>query len=248
MLKIAAGLAALIMLGDAPAAVQDDAEVRLHQDWAWLGRYRAEDDAQRAGLRRPDVVFIGDSITRSWIDKRSAFFRPGLLNRGIGGQTSAQILLRFRQDVIDLNPLAVHIMMGTNDIAANTGPITLEGVEENFETVCELARAHGIRVILAATPPAASFPWRPGLETADKIRTLNAWIKAYATRTGAVYADYTSVLDDGQGGMKPGLAYDGVHPTEAGYEAMAPVTRKAIAEALKPGPQNRAHGRRGQAF
>jgi lysophospholipase L1-like esterase len=208
------------------------AETRLHDDWAWLGRYQAADQALIASGVRPDVVFMGDSITQGWPDKTPAYFRPGLVGRGISGQTSPQMLVRFRQDVIDLKPRAVHIMMGTNDIASNTGPMTLEQTEANFQTLTELALAHHIQVILASIPPSAGFPWRPGLETALKIQTLNTWIKAYAARVGAIYADYTSVLDNGAGGMKPGLSYDGVHPTAAGYLAMAPVTDKAIAEAL----------------
>jgi lysophospholipase L1-like esterase len=179
------------------------------------------------------VVFMGDSITEGWLDRAPAYFRDGLVDRGISGQTSPQMLVRFRQDVIDLHPRAVHIMMGTNDIASNTGPMSLEETEANFQTLSELARAHHIRVILASIPPASGFPWRPGLATAEKIRTLNTWIRAYAARTGAVYADYTSVLDDGQGGMKPGLAMDGVHPTAEGYAIMAPVADRAIAQAMR---------------
>ena len=234
-IAVAASLA-LGMVGRvvaAPAAPADEAEARLHTDWAWMGRYASENAAVIASGHRPDVVFIGDSITQGWRDRVPAYFNETRIDRGIGGQTSPQMLVRFRQDVIALKPRAVHIMMGTNDIASNTGPMTLEQTEANFETLSELARAHGIKVILASIPPAANFPWRPGLETADKIRTLNAWIKAYAARTGAVYADYTAVLDDGAGGMKPGLAADGVHPTPAGYAVMAPVADKAIAQALR---------------
>jgi len=215
-----------------PTPTPDPAEVRLHTDWAWLGRYQAANQALIASGARTDVVFIGDSITQGWFDKNPAFFTPGRVGRGIGGQTTPQILVRFRQDVIDLKPKVVHIMMGTNDIASNTGPMTPEQTEANVETLTELAKAHHIRVILASIPPAARFPWRPGLETVEKIRTLNAWIKAYAAKVGETYADYTSVLDDGQGGMKPGLAYDGVHPTQAGYAVMDPVAEKAIAQAL----------------
>jgi lysophospholipase L1-like esterase len=216
-----------------PAAPTPE-EQRLHTDWAWMGRFRAEDAALVARGVRPDVVFIGDSITQGWLDKAPAFFTPGRVDRGIGGQTTPQMLVRFRQDVIDLKPRAVHIMAGTNDIAGNTGPISLEETEGNLASMTELAQAHGIRVILASIPPAANFPWRPGVETAEKIRAANAWIRAYAARVGAVYADYTAVLDDGRGGMKPGLASDGVHPTPAGYAVMAPTAERAIAEALAP--------------
>ena len=210
-----------------------EAEARLHSDWAWMGRYREANAALKASGKRVDVVFLGDSITQGWYDKVPAYFREGLVGRGIGGQTSPQMLVRFRQDVIDLHPRAVHIMMGTNDIAGNTGPMSPEETEANVQTLSELARAHHIQVILASIPPAASFPWKPGLETVSKIRVLNAWVRAYAARTGAIYADYTAVLDDGDGGMKPGLAVDGVHPTPEGYALMAPVADKAIAKALR---------------
>ena len=124
-------------------------------------------------------------------------------------------------------------MAGTNDIAGNTGPMTLEETQANITSMTELAQANGIAVILGAVPPAAAFPWRPGLETAERIRTLNRWLRAYATGVGATFADYTAVLDDGRGGMKLGFADDGVHPTAAGYAAMAPVTAAAIARALR---------------
>jgi lysophospholipase L1-like esterase len=215
-----------------PAYPDPVTAARMQTDWAWMGRYRAADQGLEASGQRPDVVFMGDSITQGWVEKAPGFFRPGLVGRGISGQTSPQMLVRFRQDVLDLRPRAVHIMMGTNDIAGNTGPMTLEETEANFMTLAELARAHGIRVILASIPPAAAFPWKPGVDPVERIRALNGWLRGYAQRTGAIYADYTAVLDDGRGGMRPGLSSDGVHPTPAGYAAMAPVTERAIAEAL----------------
>ncbi len=230
---LALPLLSTLALAASPAAPTDPAaEARLHTDWAWMARYKADDAAREAAGQRPDVVFMGDSITQGWYDKVPTYFRPGLVDRGIGGQTSPQMLVRFRQDVLDLHPRAVHIMMGANDIAGNAGPMSLQETEANFETLSELARAHGVKVILASVTPAADFPWRPGLETVGKIRTLNAWIRTYAARTGAVYADYTAVLDDGRGGMKPGLSVEGVHPTAAGYAVMAPVANAAIVRAL----------------
>jgi lysophospholipase L1-like esterase len=225
-----------------PAWPDPATEARMKVDWAWLGRYRAADQALEASGQRPEVVFIGDSITQGWTDKAPAFFHAGVVGRGISGQTSPQMLVRFRQDVLDLRPRVVHIMMGTNDIAGNTGPMSTEETEANFMTMAELARAHGIGVVIASIPPAASFPWKPGVETVEKIRALNGWLRAYAERIGAVYADYTAVLDDGRGGMRPGLASDGVHPTSAGYALMAPVAEKAIAEALG-GERGRPFGR-----
>lgn len=216
----------------AAAPEPDAAEQRLHTDWAWIGRYRAENAALVASGVRPDVVFMGDSITEGWPGKAPATFAPGRTGRGISGQTTPQMLVRFHEDVVALHPRAVHIMAGTNDIAGNTGPMTLEETQANIVSMTELAKAGGVAVILGSVPPAASFPWRPGLETAQTIRTLNAWIRSYAAQVGATYADYTAVLDDGRGGMKPGYASDGVHPTAAGYAAMAPVTEAAIAKVL----------------
>lgn len=209
-------------------------EKRLHEDFAWLARYQPDNVKLLASDRRPDVVFMGDSITQGWIDKVPHFFRAGLVDRGIGGQTTPQMVLRFRQDVIDLHPRAVHIMAGTNDIAGNTGAMSIAQTQANIMTMAELAKLHRIRVILASIPPAANFPWKPGVETVSRIVALNAWLKTYAAQTGAIYADYTAVLDDGYGAMKPGLSVEGVHPTAAGYAVMAPVADQAIANALAP--------------
>ncbi|MET3436696.1 GDSL-type esterase/lipase family protein [Sphingomonas sp. 1185] len=216
------------------AAKPDEGEIRLHNDFGWLGRY------QQANARVTGpvtIVFMGDSITQGWFDKMPGFFTPGRIGRGIGGQTTTQMLLRFRQDVIDLKPKVVQIMAGTNDIAGNTGPMTPEQTEANIMSMAELARAHGIRVILASIPPADHFPWRPGLDTASRIAVLNDWMKGYAARTGATYADYWSALHDGQA-TRVSLTYDGVHPNEAGYAVMAPVAEAAIRTALaRPAPR-----------
>jgi lysophospholipase L1-like esterase len=204
-------------------------------DWANLCRYRAENAAlpPRAPGEPPRVVFMGDSITQFWKDKDPPFFRgTGYVDRGIAGQTTPQMLLRFEQDVIALRPQAVHIMAATNDVAGNTGPSTLEDVENNFRAMATLAKAHGIAVILASVPPATDFPWKQGLAPAPKIAALNAWLRDYARREGFIYADYTAVLADPAGAMRPGLSSDGVHPTEQGYAVMEPVTRRAIARAL----------------
>lgn len=218
------------------AAPAQDAEQRLHQDWAWLGRYQQANAAIAPSDTRRRVVFIGDSITQGWFDKVPGFFGADRIDRGIGGQTTPQMVLRFRQDVIDLHPAAVQIMGGTNDIASNTGPITLEQTQANIMTMCDLARANGIRVILASIPPAAAFPWRPGLEVASKIERMNLWLKRYATRIGATYADYWTALHDGPA-QRAAFTVDGVHPNERGYAAMAPVAEAAIREALaRPAP------------
>jgi len=206
---------------------------RLSTDFAYLARYREANAALVPTPGHPRIVFMGDSITEGWVNKAGGFFTPGRVGRGIGGQTTPQMLLRFRQDVIDLHPVIVHIMAGTNDIAGNTGPMTPEQTQANIKSMVELAHAHGIRVILASIPPADQFPWKPGVDAAQRIAAMNGWLKAYAARSGCVYADYWSALKQSNGlGMREGLSSDHVHPTEAGYEVMAPVAQAAIKRAL----------------
>src|SRR5689334_11613611 len=200
-------------------------EERIHTDWAQLGQYRADDVRVRqlpAAERR--VVFLGDSITRGWEVFHPEFFTAnGFIDRGISGQTTPQMLVRFRQDVILLEPAAVHIMAGTNDVAENTGPFDPEATRNNLMSMVELARMHRLRIVLSAIPPAAAFPWRTVAEPVSKIRTLNEWIRAYAVQNGFGFADYTALLDTGAGAMKPALTYDGVHPNRAGYLTMEQV-------------------------
>ncbi|WBO22080.1 GDSL-type esterase/lipase family protein [Sphingomonas abietis] len=210
---------------------------RLHNDWPWLGKYKAANAALPARSKEPRIVFMGDSITENWHSMVPEFFAAGRVGRGISGQTTPQILLRFRQDVLDLHPAVVQILAGTNDIAGNTGPMTMEETQANIRSMMELAHAHGVRVIIASVPPAARLPWAPGLAVTDKIEALNAWLKTYAAETGSVYADYWSALQDGHGGFHAGWALDGVHPNKIGYAVMAPIAQKAIAAALaRPAP------------
>jgi lysophospholipase L1-like esterase len=208
----------------------------------WFGRdfgmisYYADDNAKLLASREPvDVVFLGDSITEGWHDKRPGFFTRGRIDRGIGGQTTPQMVLRMYSDVVALRPRAVHIMAGTNDIAGNTGPMTAEMSENNFRAMSDIARRHGIAVLLAPVPPAASFPWKPEVQKRPRIAELNQWLEKFAHESGATWVDYRRVLDDGTGAMKPGLAVDGVHPTEAGYDAMAtviePILRRVFGRA-----------------
>jgi lysophospholipase L1-like esterase len=192
----------------------------LKEDWPWLGRYADDNRKLIAARRKVDIVFMGDSITEGWQSKRPAFFTPGRICRGISGQTTPQMVLRMMADVIALKPRLIHIMAGTNDIAGNTGKITVAQSCDNLRMMTELAQANGIKVLLASVPPAGDFPWRPGLETVKPIRAINVWLAGYARRARATYVDYTPVLADAKGAMKPGLAFDGVHPTEAGYAAM----------------------------
>jgi len=214
------------------AAEQAEGE-RLRTDWAQLARYR---DANRRlpppGAARPRVVFFGDSITESWSLADLGLSQLEVLNRGIGGQTTPQMLVRFRQDVVELKPAVVHILAGTNDLAGNTGPTTLEAIENNLSSMVEIATANHIAVVLASVLPTVDYPWRKGLEPAGKIVALNDWMRAYARRHKLVYADYDSAVADARSGFKSALADDGVHPNRAGYAAMGPIARAAIRQAL----------------
>jgi uncharacterized protein (TIGR02246 family) len=207
----------------------------LQNDWANLGRYR-EENAKLAppGPRENRVVFYGNSITEVWAKFFPSMF-PGksYIGRGISGQTTPQLVVRFNQDVVALKPKVVVILAGTNDIAGNTGPSTIEMIEDNLRSMAEIAKANGIRVVLSSVLPVYDYPWRPGLEPAPKIMALNAWMKDYAAKHGATYLDYHSAMQDARHGMREGLASDGVHPTEAGYRVMAPLAEKAIADALR---------------
>ena len=210
-------------------------EAAFHNDWANLQKYRDSNAKLSPPLKDENrVVFMGNSITEGWAPYFPAMF-PGkpYIGRGISGQTTPQMLVRFRQDVIDLKPKVVVILAGTNDIAGNTGPSTLEMIEDNIASMAELAKENGITPVLSSVLPVYDYPWKPGLEPAPKIIALNKWIKDYAAKHGAVYLDYHSAMADARGGMRPELANDGVHPTEAGYRVMAPLAERAIAEALR---------------
>lgn len=207
----------------------------LLADWAQLGRYRKDNAAlppPPAGERR--VVFYGDSITEGWGANGVPFF-PGkpYVNRGISGQTTAQMLVRFRQDVIALHPTVVVILAGTNDLAGNTGYATLEMIEDNLRSMTELAQAHGIRVVLSSVLPVTDYPWRPGVRPAAKVRALNAWLRDHAQVHDAIYLDYHAAMSNADGGLDAHLATDGVHPTPAGYAVMAPLAQAAVEEALR---------------
>lgn len=208
-------------------------------DWPQLQHYRAENAALGAPVRgQPRVVLFGDSITEGWGRTGSDSFFPGkgYINRGISGQTTAQMLLRFNQDVIALQPAVVVILAGTNDIAGNTGPASQTMIEANLHAMVDLARAHGIAVVLASVLPVSDYPWQPGVQPAPKVRALNTALQRYARAQQLVYLDYHSALANRDGGLDKALADDGVHPTAAGYARMAPLAEQAIAAALQSPP------------
>lgn len=186
------------------------------------------DQEKTAATKAPTVVFMGNSITQSWPDFTPGFWsKPAYINRGIGGQTTDELLDRFERDVIEVEPDAVVILAGTNDIAQNNGPVPLEAVRDNIIEMCQQADEHGIRVILCSILPAMDYPWRPGLEPAEKIVRVNAWLRAYAKEMEISYVDFHSKMSDDQNGMIPELAYDGVHPNENGYQLMVEILKNA---------------------
>jgi len=202
----------------------------LAVDWAQRCRYRAENASlPKAGPRR--LVLVGDSITQGWKEQVPGLFDGQLLDRGISGQVTEQMLLRLREDALALSPAAVQLMAGTNDLAGNRGPTTIATIEGNIASMAELAHAHGVRVLIASIPPANAFPWRPDIHPAGDIATLNAWLRGYAAREHHTYVDYFAVLADDQGGMKAEYSSDGVHPNAAGYAAMQPVLEAALKRA-----------------
>jgi lysophospholipase L1-like esterase len=205
-------------------------------DFAELNRYR-EANAQLPPTAQGEnrVVFFGDSITDGW--KLDTYFpNKRYINRGIGGQTTPQMLLRFRQDVIDLSPKVVVILAGTNDIAGNTGPMTVEQIEANYASMAELARAHSIRVVFSSVTPIYNYTARSQTmfltRSPEKIAVLNQWLSSYCEQNKLVYLDYYSAMEDSRGMLQQALAVDGLHPNEAGYKIMAPLAEAAIEKAL----------------
>jgi lysophospholipase L1-like esterase len=235
-------LAALIALFCSAALAQTDDVAKLQaqidrdkktlQDWPALSRY-ADDNAK---LAASTVVFMGDSITDSWIKRSPKFFadNPGYIDRGISGQTTPQMLIRFRPDVIALKPKVVVILAGTNDIAGNTGPMTLEMIEDNLSSMVELAKANGIKIVMSSVMPVCDYI-RPQTERRPpaKIIALNEWLKDYSAKNGLVYLDYYSAMLDDQNMFKKEITYDGLHPNEAGYAIMEPLAANSIAAALR---------------
>lgn len=224
-LKITFGLLLFVLISNASYA----------QDWANLNRYK--DDNAKLGLPKHGenrVVFMGNSITDFWINNFPEYFSDnGYIDRGISGQTTPQMLVRFRADVINLKPKVVTILAGTNDIAGNTGPSTLEMIADNIFSMAELAKANGVKVVLSSVLPVYDYPWKPGLKPAEKIIELNKMIKTYAESHDIIYLDYFSSMADERNGMKAEYSKDGVHPNKAGYTVMMDLGTKAINKALK---------------
>jgi lysophospholipase L1-like esterase len=214
------------------------------KDWPALGRYRdANTQVAAPAKNETRVVFMGDSITDNWDDPKYGGFFPGkpYIDRGISGQTTPQMLIRFRPEVIALKPKVVVILAGTNDIAGNTGPTTLAAIEDNLISMAELARANKIRVVLSSVMPISDYEktkeGKPVIRSVqrppEQIKALNEWMRKYAADTDAVYLDYYSAMVDDKGFLKDELSEDGLHPNQKGYEVMAPLAEQAIAAALK---------------
>jgi lysophospholipase L1-like esterase len=205
------------------------------QDWANLKGYQNENAALTAPTKGENrVVFMGNSITQGWKETHPNFFSENpFIDRGISGQTTPQMLIRFRQDVIALQPKVVVILAGTNDIAGNTGPSTLEMIMDNLSSMAEVANANKIKVILCSVLPAYDYPWRKGMESNIKIPKLNEMIKSYCEKKGFYYLDFFSEMNDGNNGMIAEFTTDGVHCTSKGYEKMESMVKPAIEKALK---------------
>jgi lysophospholipase L1-like esterase len=203
----------------------------LVRDFPDLCHYKSDNEAILQGAH-PSAVFMGDSITEGWGVGDPSLFSRNVVDRGISGQTSPQMLVRFYQDVVALHPQAVHIMAGTNDVAGNTGPSSPDDFKNNIRAMVDLARANHIRVVLASILPAERFAWRPEIQPADQIRQLNAWLRQYAAQHKLTYADYYASLTTPSGSFRPELSNDGVHPNTDGYAAMRPIADAALRQAL----------------
>ena len=200
-------------------------------DWAQF--YRYDKANAQASSQKANVVFMGNSITDFWVNRDPKFFSDnGFLGRGISGQTSSEMLVRFRRDVIDIHPRVVVILAGTNDVAENNGKIELSNVLGNIQSMCELARANRIEPVLCSVLPCNHFAWRKDLQPAKKIQELNALIHEYADRAEIAYVDYYTPMATADGGMRPELTKDGCHPNDTGYKIMEEVVMGIISQAL----------------
>lgn len=199
------------------------------QDWPQLSYYQEANKALETSGNTVEAVFFGDSITEGWPQFNPSFFDSNnFVGRGIGGQTTPQLLLRFRQDVLDLRPKKVILLAGINDIAENTGPISLEAIMENIKGITEMAIANEVEMVLCAVLPANSFPWRPSIIPTNKVIALNQMIMAYALEKNLIYVDYYTPMVNEELGLKSTLGYDTVHPNKTGYSLMEEVLFKSI--------------------
>jgi len=201
-------------------------------DWAHLKKYE-QSNSELKKINEPDrIVFMGNSITEGWSNFDKDFFiNNPFVNRGIGGQTTPQMLIRFKPDVVNLNPKAVVILAGINDIAENTGPVTIENIAENIISMAEIAKANEIKVFICSTLPAIDFPWSPGMDPGPKVVKLNSILKNYCDSNNIPYVDYFSAMSDEKGGLKVPeytTADDLVHPNLAGYKVMEKIILKAL--------------------
>lgn len=209
-----------------------DAE-RAKKDWPNLCKFQAKNRAVLMADTRPAIVFLGDSITENWEQADPSYFNARVIDRGIGGQTTAQMVLRFYPDVIALKPKVVHIMAGTNDVASNLGPVSDDTIIDNIRAMVDMAQANRIKVVLGSIPPAKAFFWNPAAQPAERIQKLNIRLRDLASQRGAVWVDYHAKLTDADGGLPDALANDGVHPNRAGYAIMLGLAKQAIKRAQR---------------
>lgn len=212
---------------------ENELEKLMSQDWANLKKYSAENEKLKSEPSENAIVFMGNSITEGWVHASPEFFSDNnYIGRGISGQTTPQMLIRFMPDVLDLHPKAVVILAGTNDIAGNTGFSSVKMITDNIKAMAQLAVKNDIKVILCSVLPVFDYPWRKGLEPIDKIEETNQWLKEYALENGHIYLDYYSEMVDEKKGLKKEFSEDGVHPNHKGYSVMAPLAKTAIQKAL----------------
>ena len=223
----------LILTAGLASSQESDFDKLMKLDWANLQKYRAENAKVKENSSEDLVVFMGNSITENWVWRHPEFFSENnYVGRGISGQTTPQMLIRFTPDVIDLNPKAVVILAGTNDIAGNTGSSTVKMITDNIKAMAQLAVANDIKVILASVLPVYKYPWREQIDPIEKITKVNQWLENYALENGHVYLDFYSAMVDDKQGLKDAYGEDGVHPVKEGYLVMEPLAKAAIAKAL----------------
>lgn len=212
---------------------QENESQLMQQDWPNLKRYSHENKKLQEEQAEISAVFMGNSITEGWVMANPAFFKENnFIGRGISGQTTPQMVIRFTPDVLDLKPKAVVILAGTNDIAGNTGFSTVKMITDNIKAMAQLASANQIEVVLASVLPVYKYPWRPQIEPVEKISEINAWLKKYAEENHHTYLDFYSAMVDQNNGLKAEFSEDGVHPTIKGYSIMEPLAKEAIRKTL----------------